>query len=286
MLTLFAIPKRFAGHIEVIQLNAIRSWARLPGVSIVLLGDEDGTAEIAAELGAVHLAEVERNQLGTPYVPSCFAVASSSSNCELMAYVNADIILMSDFHRAVQRVGRVKRPFLMGGRRLNLAVNELIEFKDGWEADLRERVEREGQLDSPWAIDYFVFRRGLWSEIPPFAIGRWVWDNWLLYEALRMGATLIDATPSVQVIHPRHGYEHFGTEEGKLQEGPEARVNYSLHPDRVKWFNLNHASRLLSSTALVPAWRREYLKQRLETWLWMHPWALAFYRMLKRALRR
>ena len=42
--TIFAIPKTFEGHIGIIQRNAIRSWAQLAGIEILLLGDEPGTA--------------------------------------------------------------------------------------------------------------------------------------------------------------------------------------------------------------------------------------------------
>ncbi len=42
MLTLFTIPKPFAGHIGLIQRNAIASWTLLPGVrgssALILLG--------------------------------------------------------------------------------------------------------------------------------------------------------------------------------------------------------------------------------------------------------
>ena len=49
MLTLFSTPKPFRGHIAVIQTNAIRSWLELePACEVILFGDEEGTAEVAA----------------------------------------------------------------------------------------------------------------------------------------------------------------------------------------------------------------------------------------------
>jgi hypothetical protein len=46
MLTIFAIPKPFRGHIGVIQRNAICSWLELrQACEIILLGDDEGTAE-------------------------------------------------------------------------------------------------------------------------------------------------------------------------------------------------------------------------------------------------
>ena len=50
------------------------------------------------------------------------------------------------------------------------------------------------------ALDYFVFTRNLWPEIPDFALGRTAWDNWLAAEPLLRGAPLIDATGAVTAI--------------------------------------------------------------------------------------
>ena len=52
LLTIFATPKRFQGHIGVIQRNAIASWTHLkPKPEIILFGTDEGTAEIARGFG-------------------------------------------------------------------------------------------------------------------------------------------------------------------------------------------------------------------------------------------
>ena len=59
MLTIFAIPKAFKGQFDAIQHNAIRSWVQLdPKPEVVLFGDDEGTAEIANELGLRHIPEI------------------------------------------------------------------------------------------------------------------------------------------------------------------------------------------------------------------------------------
>ena len=72
MLTVFAVPKPFAGHIGVIQRNAVRSWRALhPECQILLCGDEAGSAEAAFELGVERLLDVDTNDFGTPLLSSC-----------------------------------------------------------------------------------------------------------------------------------------------------------------------------------------------------------------------
>ena len=43
---------------------------------------------------------------------------------------------------------------------------------------------RAGKLDVPDAMDYFVHTRGLWPKIPPYAVGRFTWDSWMLHSLL------------------------------------------------------------------------------------------------------
>ena len=60
MLTLFAIPKAFRGEFNQIQRNAITSCTLLePKPEIILLGDDEGTAEVAKEFGVRHVLGVE-----------------------------------------------------------------------------------------------------------------------------------------------------------------------------------------------------------------------------------
>src|SRR5215510_12506337 len=65
MLTIFATPKPFRSHIAVIQRNAIRSWTLLrPACEIILMGNDEGTAEIAAEFGLRYVPDIARNTFG------------------------------------------------------------------------------------------------------------------------------------------------------------------------------------------------------------------------------
>ena len=105
-LTIFTAPKPFTDpHIAVIQRNAIQSWMHLgQGVEVILVGDETGMAEVAGEYGLTHLPDVEANEWGTPLVSSIFGLARQASESHLLAYVNADILLMPDFLDVSQQV--------------------------------------------------------------------------------------------------------------------------------------------------------------------------------------
>ena len=254
MLTLFTIPKPFVGHIGIIQRNAIASWARLnPKPEIVLFGDEPGTGDVAREHGVRHEPTVVRNEFGTPLVSDVFARAGTIGAHDLQCYVNADILLLADFLDAVRRVAARWRNFLLVGGRWDLDVPEPLDFSSGWEGRLRRLVASAGRLHAATGMDYFVFRRGLWGDIPPFAVGRTMWDNWLLYGARARRAPLIDGTRAITAVHQNHGYAHFAGGADSLWKGPEARRNLQLAGGYGNAFTLSDATWRLGPRSLAPA---------------------------------
>lgn len=271
LLTLFTIPKAFEGHIGLIQRNAIATWLRLePRCEIVLFGEEAGVAETASELGVRHVPSVERNQYGTPLVNNVFARVEEMASGGLLGYINTDILLLSDFATSVARMARLRRAFLLIGRRWDLDVSDRLCFGPNWEQGLRLRVAREGQLHAISGIDYFVYHRGLWPEIPPFAVGRTVWDQWLVDRARRNGAWVVDGTASICAVHQNHPYS---SPEGKrgIWEGPEAKRNLELAGGNTDFLRLPDATHRLvrnrlQSTLLCPPYRR-----RIVVWSVLYP---------------
>ena len=229
-LTLFALPKAFRGHIETIQRNAIRSWTQLnPAPEILLFGDDAGTAEIVQELGLRHMPSIRRNEFGTPLVSDLFQQAQSAATHETLCYVNSDIILLADFLPAVQRIVRFREKFLMVGRRLDLDLAESLAFDaNGWEASLRNRGLAQGKMNIARSIDYFVFPRKLYPPLPEMALGRFWWDNWLIWKAHSLGAAVVDATEVVLAVHQNHSYSHYTGGRDAMLEGEEARRNCRL----------------------------------------------------------
>jgi len=174
MLTLFAIPKNFRGHIATIQRNAIASWTRLiPRPEILLFGGEEGTAEIADELGLRHFPEVARNEFGTPLLGDLFRQAEQHASTPLLGYVNADIILTDDIVPALDRIRPRSEKFMMVGRRWDLDWNEPLDFSQpGWAESIRANALRANVQRPGNYIDYFIFSRGVCDGLLPLAIGR------------------------------------------------------------------------------------------------------------------
>ena len=208
-LTIFTAPKPFTHpHIKIIQLNAIQSWIQLEDVEVILIGDEPGIPETAKELGIKNVAQVRRDEKGIPQVDSVMEIGHSFSNSPLLCYANADMILMSDMLRAARQVSEQAHDFLLVGQRWNLDLKEPFDFSGDWESRLRLDVAERGEFYSPWGIDYFVFPRQLYTDVPDFTIGRPAWDNWMIFHARKTFGMAIDASRDVLVIHQNHDYSH------------------------------------------------------------------------------
>lgn len=253
LITIATAPKPFANpHIAVIQYNAIQSWIRLgPEVKVLLVGDEPGMRETAAEIGVQHIPQVARNAQGTPLVSSIFNLMRQSSDSPLLLYVNADILLLSDFLIAARRLLEASKAFLGVGQRWDLDIQSRLDFQPGWEVWLRMENQRRGRLHAPVGSDYFLFPRELFVHVPDFAIGRAGWDNWMIYEARRSGWQVVDLTPAVTVIHQNHDYSHLPDGKPHYQL-PESAENVRLAGGRRTIFTLKDANFRFQDAAIRP----------------------------------
>ena len=208
-LTLFTTPKPFTNrHINIIQRNALAAWTRLSDVEVILIGDEPGIPTTAKEFGVKNVPHVERDGKGIPIVSAVMEIGHKFSDSPMLCFVNADMILMPDLVRAARRVSEQARNFLLVGQRWNLELTHPFDFSGDWESRLCKEVRLRGEFYSPWGIDYFLFPRHLYTEVPDFTIGRPAWDNWMVYHARTSFGMAIDASRDVVVVHQNHDYSH------------------------------------------------------------------------------
>ncbi len=251
-LTIFTAPKPFTHpHIDLIQRNAIRSWLALSeAVEVFLIGAEEGAAEVAREYRVGYLPEVVRNAHGTPLISSIFHLAREHSSSPLLAYVNADIILLPDLLAAAELASARMPEFMLVGRRWDLEVTGLIDFSGDYETRLRDQVAAQGRLHVATGSDYFLFPRGCFTSIPDFAIGRAGWDNWMIYQARAQGWPAVDCSEQVMIIHQQHDYHHLpgGQPHYRL---PETGENVRLAGGKRVIFHLRDCNRRMTGGRIL-----------------------------------
>lgn len=238
-ITVFSAPKPFTDrHIDLVQRNAIHSWLKMgEGVEILLVGDEAGIADAASDLHVTHVSDVKRNEQGTPLVSSIFELAHQVGHADLLLFTNSDMLFFPETLEIAFHMQTIAEDFVLLGRRYDLDVNEPLGFSNGWGQRLRAEVQINGRLHPLGGSDYFIFPRRLFQKVPDFAIGRAGWDNWMIYHALSRGWLVVDATPSLMVIHQNHDYGHLGGDRSH-QRHPETRKNLVLAGGMRKMFSL------------------------------------------------
>ena len=282
LITIFSSPKPFTDpHIDVIQRNAIQSWMRLGSdVEVILVGEEPGMAEVAAEYGVRMLTQVERNASGTPLVSSIFDLARQASHSPFLAYVNADILLLPDLLQATCEAESALQgdhidrspssddaAFLLIGQRWDLEVTAPLEYSLDWQERLKDQVKAQGQLHAPAGSDYFVFPRTAFTHMPDFAIGRAGWDNWMIYHARQRGWAVIDCTPSVVIVHQNHDYSHLPGGRPHYDQD-ESQQNMSLAGGLAHMYMVLDADRQLVDGGLrKPPINLIRVARRIERWL-------------------
>lgn len=204
-----------------------------------MFSNEADTADTARRLD-VQISAVETNSHGTPLLSNMFRQADTFAAGALLAFISADIILTQRIVDASQIAMRWSDRFLLVGQRHDVDVRRLLEFEDGWEERWATKAVARGKLHSPGAIDLFLYPRGQYEHMPPFAIGRTAYDNWVLWNTVDSGIPLIDATGFVTLIHQDHDYSHARTLD--VWDGEEARENRQWIKHWTNYYGIAHAT--------------------------------------------
>jgi len=165
--------------------------------------------------------EIAVNAEGTPLLPSIFETAFAHVQSSLTCYINADIIVLGPLAWAAAICASRFERFLMIGQRTDLDLQGK-QLDTDWRKHLWAAIQEHGVLHSPVGIDYFCTAGNVWGEIPPFALGRAAWDNWLVARALKLGIPVVDVTADVTIVHQTHPIAP------GIRETPECKENYRL----------------------------------------------------------
>lgn len=228
-ISILACPKSFIGTAAAIQRTALATWQQISApVEIILYGDSPGVAEVAAEHGVKHVPAVETAVSGVPLFSAIARHAAAEARYDWQIYLNADIILPPDLVSRLQPAAN--RSCMITGERMDLTQGTAWKVEADWHGQLNRLWEQgAAQPHGPTGMDYFVFPRGLWSELKTLPLGRGGYDNALLAYCLRRGVPIVDATAVLPVVHQWHDYSQLAGGMTAVHQGDEARGLQALH---------------------------------------------------------
>ena len=171
--TMFTIPREWIEPFKTRQHNAVGSWMQFDVIPRGIFHcDDKGTKEAAERYGFQYCPDTKRNKWNTPRIDDVFLRSQELATTQIVSYCNTDVILFGSFVKALERCMKRFDNFLMIGRRWDVNFTDRLDFSNPkWEHDLFHKVQGEGKQHSQGALDYFAFRVGAYTSIPPFAVG-------------------------------------------------------------------------------------------------------------------
>jgi hypothetical protein len=290
LISIFASPKKFEGHIKTIQENAIKSWCRItPKAQIILFDHNSYSGKLAKENNIDYVPELKKNEKGTPYISDIFIQGQKLARHKLCCYINCDIIVPENFAQTADNIAKqAGRKFLVTGQRNDLNWNTSVDFENTEDIKaLYKYAENNAILHSITGMDYFIFPKGMYKKIPDLLIGRAGFDNWLIWYARRIGAQVIDATESIFIIHQNHDYNHL--KEGKKEafEGSEARENIKqLGDGRTKALNILDTTWEYKEGTLIKKKSPEHINRQLGKLPAIYPEISGLMQLYKKMYRK
>lgn len=167
------------------------------------------------------------------------------SDADILMYANADILFDKTQIAAIWEMWGGQLPDVLGDKFL----------LSGQRVDILEAGTK--RLHRPSGMDYFVFRRGMFRDLPRVVMGRAYCDNALLAYCLRRGVPVVDASFALRVEHQFHDYGHIAGGRNAVWEGDEAMANKRNNNLRDFGPNVLDATyTLLTDGRIVPNIRR------------------------------
>ena len=238
-----------------ITRNAIGSWVealRLHPTQIVLYVENRPFIEsIVNEFNCdtIEIRDITKvNNKGLPTIDHIFHTAQDKSSAKLFCYINGDIIIPPDFMERIQPLLEVDYQFLLGATPFEMEFPDELKFEGEWYYDLVTKYQ--GHWRDKVAIDLFIFTRHAFRRIPPFAIGRVAYDNYLIGHGKNVTDRLIDGSIHLRTIHQTHDYRPFMNME-HLRGASESVYNRKLAGGYTK-ASLRQATHILTDDSVIP----------------------------------
>jgi hypothetical protein len=155
-----------------------------------------------------------------------------------------------------------------------------LSFESDWQNQLKRKLANRGIFHQGGGADYFLFRKGLWSDIPPFAIGRTMWDNWLIYSALKRNMPVIDATEVITAVHQNHK-SFYPVGRNAVLKGPEGMVNRKLAGWWCHAFPVQASNYIITKDGIKKKTSLKFFFHYIETFPILHPFFKPLYWIMR-----
>lgn len=265
LLAVFTSFKPFTGAAADIQRRSLANWCTVfPDAEIVNF--ETAADELMPP--DLRTVVIDEGKGKVPLFGSMVRWMEANTGADLFLYANGDILFPLDL--GVRFASLPDGSFLLTGQRVDIGADGIKK------------------LHGPSGMDYFIFRRGMFNDLPDVVMGRAYCDSALVAHCLRKRISVIDGSFAIRVEHQFHDYGHVKGGKESVWTGDAAQQNLKIN--RLRGFapHCIDATEMLLEDGRIASNVRASLLRRVETefyyrrgWRWCPPFN-AWWNLLTR----
>jgi len=218
MFTIFTFPRPFKSPFNTPQLNAINSWKKIhKDIEIYLINDELNTAKEFAIKNKIKCIDGKFSKYGSPLLKDAIQSINSVARNDIILFINTDIVYVDGIKRTIDVVLNNFDKYFIVGRRVDCDIDYEISFNNEDYQKKLITMYKNGDMHGLSGLDYWVFPKNSFNEIPDFVIGKPGYDNWLLAESKRTSIPVIDASNTIRILHQNHYYPQKKSDSYKIE---------------------------------------------------------------------
>lgn len=208
--------------IQTMQMNSLRSWIALEQEKeIYVFNRNDSVKEMCKNLKVTIVEEYEsssHSDIPTWRTMRNFA-SKISNDDDVIVWVNSDVMFNNSLIKTIQGVVQSNNEnFVLVGQKYDWS--NFYDLENNFDLSSLSPLAKHGE----YAIDYFIFKKQLFENVPEFFIARQKFDNFLLTKAIKEYFA-IDCTNTLLCVHHRHDY------------GPEINLPFHKAHSTNEWQN-------------------------------------------------
>lgn len=252
MITILSSPKPFKGKDKINQYRAISTWKKLHNAEIILYGDEVGLDLVGKELNVKIVKDIEMSKDGIPLFNSIISHSEKNGLFKNQMYINCDILINETILDALNSISLNR--FLLIGERMDLEKNIYVDlFENNYKQSILKKIkEKKILLHGPTGIDFFIFPKGIWKDLPKVVIGRGGYDSSLLAHCRRNKTPIIDGTGVIIALHQFHNYKHIKGGKKAVFYGDDAKTNNIAQGGKYSGNWVSDSDFIIENNKLIP----------------------------------
>jgi hypothetical protein len=210
----FTTPKFFDQNNIVSQINSFTNVLSLKLTKTLTVFGEEGDQlgkKVASHLKIKWHTKYRTAPSGAPLLNDLFkTIIQIYPDADFYIYFNSDILFVSGLPDSLVHLNKKKggTPIFACGQRWDTdIIHELINWERMDLNNFQNKIKNNGNLHDSCGIDYFIFEKNTFHEMPDFIVARATYDNVIVGHSIINNKIMDwDLSETIFAAHQNHPY--------------------------------------------------------------------------------